>query len=558
MFSSAIFYFFRQFFWGLFCCFDIHYSYAKTRFEERNSWYNFISTYLKSRQFIMQQTRTLLALFLCCLTCTSTYTKTTLSPFSNSYRAQERVPEKEQQQNLTETTKDWNFYVYFAGRNNLWRYVDLNLSQMEEVGSNERINLIGMVDQFLPDDHSEIPDIRYVEVHKKQTVTVWNSKDVSTAERMKNPLAYASGHKDNLKQFLEWAIKTYPAKKHCLVFWNHGNGAKDPLLKSARFAAGLDNALFNQDSKGFSFNKNPDLFDALGQKKGVCFNDAYDVYLSNQDLTEVLGDVCKNTLKKQFDIIGMDACYMAQLEVASQLDECCEFLVASEEYELGAGWNYERFLKHVAQKDLSAQELAARIVEAYKDEYASVGEHTLSALNLSLHPTEQDPQPKRGSRSKTTLFRVLEQQLDAIGSIMIDTLSGSGGKDAIKVLKTVRTKRDYHTSFCDDNLDLYHFLFSLEAAVPRMFPGDKNREARRTFTKEVSEAMYVLNKIIPYHTAGNTYKGHRVLATKARGLSLYVPKRTIHHSYPNTAFAKRSSWYKFVELFLRKKRAVAE
>lgn len=481
--------------------------------------------------------------------------KTAHVPLSNRYRAEERLPAKRGQKDLSATTKDWNFYVYFAGRNNLWRYVDLNLSQMEKVGSNDRINLIGMVDQFLPDETSDLPEIRYVEVHKGETVTTWSSEEVPLAERMKDPLLYASGSKNNLTTFLEWAIKKYPAKHHCLIFWNHGNGANDPLLKSSRLASGLDTALFTQNSKGLMFNKQPDLLDSLGQQRAVCFNDAYDVYLSNQDLTAALTHVCNKVLHKEFDIVGMDACYMAQLEVACQLEQCCEFLVASEEYELGAGWNYERFLDPVSKKSMSSTELSALIVEAYKEEYASVGEHTLSAINLTMQPDAGDPQPKKGKRNNTSLFKVLEQELNEVGRMLIEALSGPHSKDAIKVLKTIRTKRDYHTNFCENNVDLYHLLFSLEAAVPLIFPGEKTREQRRALSKEISDAMHVIEKIVPHHTAGGAYKGHRVLATRARGMTIYLPKRTVHHSYQSTSFARNGSWCQFIEMFLKKKKA---
>ena len=42
----------------------------------------------------------------------------------------------------------WNFLVYVASNNNLYRFGPLNVDEMKRVGSNERVNIFVQIDQF--------------------------------------------------------------------------------------------------------------------------------------------------------------------------------------------------------------------------------------------------------------------------------------------------------------------------------------------------------------------------------------------------------------------------
>src|SRR5260370_280022 len=47
---------------------------------------------------------------------------------------------------------------------------------------------------------------------------------------------------------------------------------------------------------------------------------------------------------RKLDVVGFDACLMANTEVAHQLKDEADFLVGSQEVEGGAGWPYNRVL----------------------------------------------------------------------------------------------------------------------------------------------------------------------------------------------------------------------
>ena len=76
------------------------------------------------------------------------------------------------------------------------------------------------------------------------------------------------------------------------------------------------------------------------------------------------------SLGKPIDIVGFDACLMSMLETAYAFRKSSSLLVASEELEPGAGWDYDYFLSRLLSKpSITPLELSKTIVEAYKARY---------------------------------------------------------------------------------------------------------------------------------------------------------------------------------------------
>ena len=67
-----------------------------------------------------------------------------------------------------------------------------------------------------------------------------------------------------------------------------------------------------------------------------------------------------------FDIIGLDACLMSQIEVMAALEPYADYAVASEEVEPSIGWAYAAFLGAlVTNPDMSAEDLSRLMVQSY-------------------------------------------------------------------------------------------------------------------------------------------------------------------------------------------------
>ena len=109
----------------------------------------------------------------------------------------------------------WNFIVYIASNNNLHRYVQQNIAQMQEIGSNKNINIVVQLDNF-----------------GKQEVTrlfIEKGKSRRLATLTKPPMS-VSGTPSNLFDFVKSVVTKYPAEHTALILWNHGSGIKDPHI----------------------------------------------------------------------------------------------------------------------------------------------------------------------------------------------------------------------------------------------------------------------------------------------------------------------------------------
>ena len=104
--------------------------------------------------------------------------------------------------------------------------------------------------------------------------------------------------------------------------------------------------------------------------------------LYNREIQDVLAQLVK---KKKVDVIGFDACLMAMIETGYALRNTGVVLVGSEELKPGAGWNYERWLRPLADDPAAhaAADLGKLLVSAYRDEYGDRDDTTLSAVNLA-------------------------------------------------------------------------------------------------------------------------------------------------------------------------------
>lgn len=159
------------------------------------------------------------------------------------------------------------------------------------------------------------------------------------------------GDPATLADFLCYAYDAFPAEGYSLILWDHGGG---PL-----YGYGSDE-LFNYDG----------------------------LYL--WELQEALA--ATPFAKRQFDIIGFDACLMASLETAAILRPYARYMVASEEVEDGNGWDYS-FLSIYNENPIS-DTVCKEILRTYEASMKSLRwrpEYTLSYMNLSyVRPLERE------------------------------------------------------------------------------------------------------------------------------------------------------------------------
>ena len=277
--------------------------------------------------------------------------------------------------------KEWTLIVYMAADNDLHPFAWKNIKQLEQIGSNENINIIIQLNT----PGSTTPTKRYL-VKKGRRILI---QDTNTTLSKLN-----SGSPQTLIDCVAWAVQHYPAHHYALVFWNHGSAAIDPIFTKTINPCDLfycdptDNML--KIDRGISYMTllaqlaNNSLY--FKDKRGICFDDTFKSYINNSELDFAMSEIYHNVLNKQkLDLVVFDACLMSMIEISSIMQKYVLFMAASEEVVYGTGQNYELMLKPFLYGSMSASDFAKHVVLAYEQTYHKIiNDYTFSALDLSI------------------------------------------------------------------------------------------------------------------------------------------------------------------------------
>ena len=216
-------------------------------------------------------------------------------------------------------------------------FIDLN--EMERIGSTEDVRIVSQLDRYrggFSGDGDWRSTRRYLVLYDDDLNRIGSELLEDLGE-----VNMADG--DSLVDFVTWAVNTYPSDHYVLILSDHGMGWPGGWTDPAPGGRDSGSAPLIQQL--------PD--DAL--------------YLS--ELDQALAEIQANTGIGKFDLIGMDACLMSQLEVYSALQPYANYAVASEETEPSLGWAYSAFLSLlVYDPSISTADLATNIVETYIDQ----------------------------------------------------------------------------------------------------------------------------------------------------------------------------------------------
>ena len=160
-------------------------------------------------------------------------------------------------------------------------YLDLN--EAERAGSTENVQIVSQIKRYrgkgqAPDSW---PSTRRFHVTRDPELRTVRSQQVADLGQvnMADP--------KSLTDFVTWAVKTYPADKYALILSDHGmgwpGGMSDPTVagpkRSVPLASKLDNMMFLNE------------------------------------LDQALGAARTQTGIDKFELVGLDACLMSQMEV---------------------------------------------------------------------------------------------------------------------------------------------------------------------------------------------------------------------------------------------------
>jgi Clostripain family len=394
----------------------------------------------------------------------------------------------------------WTFMIYMAGDNNLSPAAEEDLAELRTVGSTAEVRVLVEVDRAGDEGSKRYRIERDGRREEAQDLGETDSGDPST-----------------VLDFVRWASREEPSERFALVLWNHGGGwepseiehlgegAPDFTAAEARERAGSSMArLF------FRSSLQKILRTRTARERAILSDDGSGHSLDTVELGRLLIQI-RSDLGRPLDLLGMDACLMSNLEVAYELRNDVQYIVASEEIEPGEGWPYAAVLQKLTKEPAQpAAQLAATIVREYADAYSASALVTQAALDLGkLEP--------------------LLTPLDALADAAAGGIADRIGEIWEAQFNSAR--------FYDESLwDLLHFASELR---------------RLTTDSTVARAAEgVCSALQPGNGPVIAEAHHGARVARCGGVSAYLPALTdVSVYYPDLAFARDHRWLPFLRAY---------
>ncbi len=253
---------------------------------------------------------------------------------------------------LTRGRTSWLVLVYLDGDNNLEDAAIEDFNEMEEIGSNNGVEIVVLLDRIPGYDSSNgdwTGTRLYHVIHDEDTGTI-NSEQLQlwtgSYEEELN-----MGDPQTLKNFIEYVYNLYGGEHIALILWNHGSG-------------------FYGSSLEFT-------------PTNIAYDDTDDDSLDEAEIRNVLEEL--NSTGIHIDLLAMDACLMGMIEITYEYTGLVDVLVASEETEPGDGYEYNYWLDDLVDNPgTTPQELGEILVQAYSERYSGSSDVTSSATDLNI------------------------------------------------------------------------------------------------------------------------------------------------------------------------------
>ena len=229
----------------------------------------------------------------------------------------------------------WTVGVYMCADNGMNGVAELDIGEMKLVGSTSDVNVVVQIDRAATDPRPGC--YRYL-IRNGGADTLADVGEVDMAD----PATLAG--------FAEFLRSRYPAANYMLVLWDHGNGWYQGY--------GPSRAIFIDQSH------------------------AHEMGVAGGELAEAMAAV-RQALGKRVKILTFDACLMGMIEVAGEVREACDYMLASEALVPIEGMPYDEILGRLSRNPTGAvAELLPGFCTDYVDEYPGQ-QVALSALDMA-------------------------------------------------------------------------------------------------------------------------------------------------------------------------------
>lgn len=318
------------------------------------------------------------------------------------------------------------------------------------------------------------------------------------------------GLTSTFQSFIEWGLETYPAKKTGLVLWNHG-GALD----------------------------------------GCCYDENFnDDALTPTELTTGLKNAYKNLgmSGQKLEWVGYDCCLMEVQNIAKYNSEYFNYMVASEESEPGAGWDYDGWLDDLYKNvDISTPALLSEIsntfVEKCRAEYQSYADYYYNYYQQYGDQEALEYYNYYNGYNDATLSVLDLSKVDAYVTAFesvassLKSIIGTNSTKWNTFTNCINNGLRFGMTYDDDDNEIYPFdVFDVKVCFEKV-------KANSTFSSlDISGLLSALSDLVIYNAYGASY-------TETSGLTFVCTISGYNYtSILNDGYFP--TWYNLVKTFV--------
>jgi hypothetical protein len=373
---------------------------------------------------------------------------------------------------------DWTVLVYLDGDNNLERDAVTDFNEMERAGSTDKVKIVVQFDRVHQDGPEDDTSNDDWDTTKRFLVEQDDDKRTIKSQELEDLGEKNMGDPQTLVDFITWGVKEYPAQHYALVLWDHGSSW-----------AGV-------------------AFDDTDGEKGITL----------PELDAALRTAQSQSGLDRFDLIGFDACLMAQLDVMQTIAPYGRVAVASAELEPNDGWAWDVWLKQLNQDSTQdAATVGTSIVDAYQAYYKDSKDDTVTLAAFDLE--------KIGA---------VRDQFGTLSDAMLKDLSGS-----YQAIAEARSSADAYSQPKPEEFSAVDL-------------GDFTRLVGRQGAQgEVASSAAALGKLI---ADARIAEWHGTFHDRSTGMSVFFPQ--VAELYPDfydkaSPLPQNTSWASFLQEFYK-------
>ncbi len=290
-----------------------------------------------------------------------------------------------------------------------------------------------------------------------------------------------SGDPAVLRRFIVTAMQKYPAVRYGLILNDHGMGWA-----------------------------------------GVCHDEPRDDILTTPELRRVLAQTTRRS--GRLELLGFDACLMANFEICQSLGPFTRVIVASEELEPGEGWNYLPLLRGLQiQPTTNGIEAGQLVAETFRKYFEDNQDAALAGMTLSVIRSDE----------LAAVERAVDRLADALRAQLASDPDASWLKIARARSRTVEYGREESREGAAQ-LDLVHLAIMLG----KEFPGSEIESAGLDVAAAVDAA--VVRNV------------HSIEHPNSHGMTIFFPptreifEDDVDVSYRWIEYSRRGRWCRWL------------